>query len=502
MLRNLLVILLTLLSAAGGVRAQTTQPAAAHDGGDDRWRFHRPVVVAETRRESGADVHYIPMLVTEGTDGMLAVSVTIGDGESVLIHREAKPGEWKQVHALALTDIEAVPTVFAIDGDVCIMLGVERGRGGVRFVRFSGEKVVVDTTALTAPEGSYTMPTGAVRVGDQLMAFAYVRQGDKKRNRWLAVHSEDGGKTWSDEPVDLVKEDLGPIDREMTSLATFNLGKAGYGRFIVDEDLKLTRHVTTDGKRYVKEPVVLRDDMESDKRVARLPLQHRVIDGKHVLLYVAVTERGTTHYLLATSDDGKTWSKGRKIAGPFEVEDDIITLCPWVVSGERMLISHVAEGDGGGPRKYSAPLHYSVDGGRTWRTRDQKQNYNGTPIVSAVGRSTKGDRVIIVTSVADDRGGHYMTAQEWSAESSIRSAKTQPAEADEALRKRVDVLINELGHDRFEAREQASDRLRKIGPAATPQLKEAAETGDDAEVVSRAQRLIAELSGSSSVIKP
>jgi HEAT repeat protein len=79
----------------------------------------------------------------------------------------------------------------------------------------------------------------------------------------------------------------------------------------------------------------------------------------------------------------------------------------------------------------------------------------------------------------------------------IAIAAVAPAiQADEpmngASQKVVERLIDQLGSERFEDREQATHQLSKLGRAALPSLKEATKS-PDAEVRRRAQRLVEQL---------
>ena len=61
-------------------------------------------------------------------------------------------------------------------------------------------------------------------------------------------------------------------------------------------------------------------------------------------------------------------------------------------------------------------------------------------------------------------------------------------------RAEIDALIKQLGDNSPKLRQEATDRLRKIGPDAVPALKEAL-THDDLEVVFRAQTLLKQIEG-------
>ena len=66
--------------------------------------------------------------------------------------------------------------------------------------------------------------------------------------------------------------------------------------------------------------------------------------------------------------------------------------------------------------------------------------------------------------------------------------KAAPAKSDKEIKR----LIGQLGSERFEDRQQATQELSKFGETALPSLKEAAQSAD-AEVRRRAQQLIAVL---------
>ena len=68
-----------------------------------------------------------------------------------------------------------------------------------------------------------------------------------------------------------------------------------------------------------------------------------------------------------------------------------------------------------------------------------------------------------------------------------------PAVAAPAPKKSVDELIKALGSDSYRARLDAERSLREIGEAAVPQLKKAAESGDDAEVQWRSRRVLRQI---------
>lgn len=66
---------------------------------------------------------------------------------------------------------------------------------------------------------------------------------------------------------------------------------------------------------------------------------------------------------------------------------------------------------------------------------------------------------------------------------------------EEAQAERVRQLIDQLGAEEFKAREAATRELQQIGKPALPALRRAAETTDDPEVRSRAQRVIEAVEG-------
>jgi HEAT repeat protein len=74
------------------------------------------------------------------------------------------------------------------------------------------------------------------------------------------------------------------------------------------------------------------------------------------------------------------------------------------------------------------------------------------------------------------------------ADESQVSEKAAPAKLEKELKR----LIDQLGSERFEDREQATQELSKLGKSALPSLKEAAKS-PDAEVRHRAQQLIARM---------
>jgi hypothetical protein len=67
----------------------------------------------------------------------------------------------------------------------------------------------------------------------------------------------------------------------------------------------------------------------------------------------------------------------------------------------------------------------------------------------------------------------------------------KPTEEDRAA---IAKLIKELADDEFAVRERASERLSKIGPCAILQLKDAAKTETDAELLHRCRKLVEQMS--------
>src|SRR5262245_50950385 len=87
-------------------------------------------------------------------------------------------------------------------------------------------------------------------------------------------------------------------------------------------------------------------------------------------------------------------------------------------------------------------------------------------------------------------------APRWLAVIVAMAAVAPATQADEprsgAPQKVVKRLIDQLGSERFEDREQATQELSKLGRAALPSLKEATKS-PDAEVRRRAQQLVEQL---------
>ena len=68
--------------------------------------------------------------------------------------------------------------------------------------------------------------------------------------------------------------------------------------------------------------------------------------------------------------------------------------------------------------------------------------------------------------------------------------------SDEATRAKVADLIAKLGAAKFEVRQKASEELLKLGPVAMEQLREATKKNSDAEIRTRAEKLLDELESS------
>lgn len=86
----------------------------------------------------------------------------------------------------------------------------------------------------------------------------------------------------------------------------------------------------------------------------------------------------------------------------------------------------------------------------------------------------------------------------WKAKGAAPTVETMLAELnppkDDAARD-LPALIGDLGADDYAVREAATAKIRALGPAVIPQLKTAVETARDAEIRTRAEMLIGELSG-------
>src|SRR6266481_4563888 len=72
----------------------------------------------------------------------------------------------------------------------------------------------------------------------------------------------------------------------------------------------------------------------------------------------------------------------------------------------------------------------------------------------------------------------------------LAAPAARSADLDKASTAEIDTLIRQLGDGDYAKREDAAKQLKAVGKPAIPALKDAAETNEDPEVVSRAHALI------------
>ncbi|MBI2898751.1 MAG: exo-alpha-sialidase [Planctomycetes bacterium] len=305
-----------------------------------------------------------------------------------------------------------------------------------------------------------------------------------ERDRIFVLRSADGGKKWSALPV----PEWTTHHRDGCRALLFAAGRDLHVVFSPDREMASISHYSSadGGKSWTDRKTAFPAD---GSKVFPMAV---AVDGDRVCIaYGRGSSKAKTEIRAMTSaDGGRTWAAGGTM---LETRvDDMSLLCSVAVAGEKAAFFGLTFSPE--QKQVGTAVVLSRDGGRTWKDLDLSERMKQVNLFSTGTFSADGSELYVAfvnaadMSVLEGRGEGHLLFRRWG-----RPEASQQPPLTEEERKQVLALVERLGDEDLEAREEATRKLIEAGERALPLIREVLGRTKEGEVRSRLEAVVAKI---------